>query len=109
MKFSQLKIGQLFLYQGNRYTKSGPLQATLEGQTEPQMIMRAAQIEPLEVLTPTLQPKSDADQLKTEIIQALDSYHQAALSLITDNDATVAESQRRLLNEKYQQLLERLN
>lgn len=109
MKFNQLKIDQPFLYKGNRYTKSGLLQAIPEGRTDPRIIMRAAQVEPLESPTPTRLPTSDANPHKTEVIQALDRYHEMALSLIREDDPTEAENQKKRLNDRYQHLLEKLN
>lgn len=48
MRFPQLRIGQRFTYQGNRYTKSGPLTASEEGSGKQRMIMRAAEVTLLE-------------------------------------------------------------
>ncbi|MGD9164923.1 MAG: hypothetical protein PVF13_09215 [Chromatiales bacterium] len=44
MRFPQLAIGQLFTYQGKRYTKTGPLTASEEGSGAQRMIPRAAEV-----------------------------------------------------------------
>ena len=109
MKFSQLKIGQTFLHKGNKYTKSGPLQATMNGLKEPQMIMRSANVELLDPPPPKNPTGNSVDHIKAEIIQALNSYHETALALISDTAATTTELKREQLTDKYQQLLKKLS
>ncbi|MES9992256.1 MAG: hypothetical protein ABW098_09895 [Candidatus Thiodiazotropha sp.] len=48
MRFPQLTIGQLFEYQGKRYTKTGPLTASEEGTGVNEMIRRSAEVMLLE-------------------------------------------------------------
>ena len=103
MKFSQLKIGQTFLHKENKYTKSGPLQATMNGLKEPQMIMRSANVELLD----KIQESSDEGRTEDEFAQTLHSYHETALALISGTP-TAVESKRKQLIDKYQQLLNKL-
>ncbi|MEW8028941.1 MAG: hypothetical protein AB2806_14575 [Candidatus Thiodiazotropha sp.] len=44
MRFPQLNIGQQFEYQGKRYTKTGPLTASVEGTGASAMIRRSAEV-----------------------------------------------------------------
>jgi hypothetical protein len=46
MKFPQLPIGSRFTWQGERYCKSGPMTATVEGSGTSRMIPRSAVIAP---------------------------------------------------------------
>ncbi|WP_058556829.1 hypothetical protein [Thiohalocapsa sp. ML1] len=46
MKFPQLPIGSRFTWQGERYCKSGPMTATVEGSGATRMVPRSAVIAP---------------------------------------------------------------
>ena len=44
MRFPQVKVGQRFSFQGDDYTKTGPLTASKEGSGEQRMIKRSAEV-----------------------------------------------------------------
>ena len=48
MKFTQLQIGQRFLYQGKTYRKATPLMADLVDREGQRLIPRSAPVEPLD-------------------------------------------------------------
>jgi len=57
MRFPQVQVGQPFIYQDKRYTKTGPLTASEEGTGSQRMIPRSAEVtllnaigEPLRVI-----------------------------------------------------------
>ena len=47
MRFTQLKTGQRFSFEGKRYAKTGPLTASEEESGENRMIRRSAEVTPL--------------------------------------------------------------
>ncbi len=50
MRFPQVPIGQRFRYQGQLYSKTGPLTASEEGSGAQRMIARAAEVELIDTL-----------------------------------------------------------
>ncbi len=50
MKFPYLPIGQRFSYKEKTYTKTGPLTASEEGTGKSQLIMKSAEVTPLDLL-----------------------------------------------------------
>lgn len=49
MKFPQLPVGQRFGFKGKTYTKTGPLTASEEGTGKSQLIMKSAEVTPLDL------------------------------------------------------------
>ncbi len=74
MKFTQLVIGARFRYQGEVYSKCGPLAASAAGGAQ-RMIPRSAVVEPLTEDGQTPQRRSPQRQ-------ALDAYHAEAERLL---------------------------
>lgn len=88
MKFSQLKIGDRFHYRDTLYTKTGPLQATADGSSNAQLIMRSANVQLFDD-RPEMSPA--ADSATQRLRQAIDDYHAECKALLaattTDSDA----------------------
>ncbi|MBL3590286.1 MAG: polysulfide reductase chain A [gamma proteobacterium endosymbiont of Lamellibrachia anaximandri] len=49
MKFPHLPIGQRFRFQDKLYTKTGPLTASEEGSGNSRLMMKSAEVEPLDL------------------------------------------------------------
>ena len=79
MKFSDLKIGQPFIYKGVELEKSGPLQAVEKATGTTKSIMRAAAVE---LLYAHSTDQSTRSVCLNDLKQALTSYHQTCLSLV---------------------------
>lgn len=79
MKFTLLPIGARFRYQGEVFSKTGPLAAS-SGSGARRMIPRSAVVEPLQDDGTT--PRRVSPQR-----QALDQYHAAAQRLLADATA----------------------
>lgn len=88
MKFSKLKIGQLFVYKGVQMKKSGPLQALETATGKEKMIMRAAVVTPLDTL-----PEEGTERTPDlgELKQAIARYHQTTLALLGSGQEPQAE------------------
>ncbi|MCU7846249.1 MAG: polysulfide reductase chain A [Candidatus Thiodiazotropha sp. (ex Monitilora ramsayi)] len=56
MRFPQVKVGQRFSFQGDDYTKTGPLTASREGTGEQRMIMRSAEVTLLDTAGEAIPP-----------------------------------------------------
>ncbi len=48
MRFPLLKLGQKFIFQGKRYSKTGPVTASEEGSGKQCMIRRSAEVTPVD-------------------------------------------------------------
>jgi hypothetical protein len=107
MKFSQLTLGETFLFKDVEYTKTGPLQAIDNETGTERMIMRAASVE---------LPKSKINHealaqnplaLKLAIAESLiTEYHQTCLSYL---DGANHEQKRMQANVLYQKIETALN
>ncbi|HID48311.1 MAG TPA: hypothetical protein EYP40_01650 [Chromatiales bacterium] len=82
MKFSQLAIGQDFLFQGQRYTKASPLVASQAGTGASRLFPRYAVIEPAPA-TPDL-PRSPEDPAvrRDELGPALERFQAECLAAL---------------------------
>jgi hypothetical protein len=66
MRFPQLPIGQRFSYQGRIYRKSGPLTASEEGKGSSRLIMKSAQVTPLDSSEPLKETKQRYSRREVE-------------------------------------------
>jgi hypothetical protein len=90
MKFAHLPPGQRFVFQGERYTKSGPLTATREQDGVVRMIPRSATVLPPDTVPPGPPP----DRAPMRPWQAaLDAYEDRLREQLGPQDA---EQERRL-------------
>ncbi|MCW8945407.1 MAG: hypothetical protein OQL27_11585 [Sedimenticola sp.] len=101
MKFSQLVIGDRFIYQDTEYTKSGPLQAVAKSTGIEKMIMRAANVQ----LPQTHSAENDQRSEETEgVLEALlATYHNACMENLTGTDNNQKRIQMEALFNKIQQ------
>ncbi|RLJ19858.1 hypothetical protein DJ030_04205 [bacterium endosymbiont of Escarpia laminata] len=80
MKFPHLPIGQRFRFQDKLYTKVGPLTASEEGSGNNRLMIKSAEIEPLDMQVET-QPKGSRSfseqQIRTLFDQACQEFLQA--------------------------------
>jgi hypothetical protein len=84
MKFSNLKLGQKFLYKGMELEKSGPLQAVEKTSGTERLIMRSA---PVELLTSARETGSGKVASLDELRQRLADYHQTCIALLRAAEA----------------------
>ena len=83
MRFPQVRVGQRFSYQGQEYTKTGPLTASEEGSGKQRMIKRAAEVRLLEAEADAA-PKSLKQRYKrAELERVLRGYRQALGKRVT--------------------------
>jgi len=107
MKFSKLEIGRVFDYQGNRYTKSGPLQAEDMATGKERMIPRAASVLPVDTATPGMGEPEQTLRTQLEYLRTLlDAHHLSVLSLL---DSRARETQREELESGYRALVEAID
>lgn len=57
MRFPHLPIGQRFSFKGKTYTKTGPLTASEEETGKSQLIMKSAEVMPLELVEKPVERK----------------------------------------------------
>ncbi|MEW7987730.1 MAG: polysulfide reductase chain A [Candidatus Thiodiazotropha endolucinida] len=75
MRFPQLKIGQQFEYQGKRYTKTGPLTASVEGTGVSAMIRRSAEVTPIDgAVSGVLKKQVKQSYSREEVIELCKGY-----------------------------------
>lgn len=79
MKFSQLKMGDRFIYQGMELEKCGPLQAREKATGIERVIMRSAAVTPVNA---QMEEQPDNSLCLDELKQALAHYHQLTLDLL---------------------------
>ena len=77
MRFPQVRIGQRFSYQGQEYTKTGPLTASEEGSGKQRMIMRAAEVRLLEAATDDAPMTLKQRYKRAEVARVLRGFRQA--------------------------------
>jgi hypothetical protein len=68
MRFPQLPLGQRFRYQGKIYRKTGPLTASEEGVGNSRLIMKSAQVTPLESAAVVKEEKQQFSRREVEAI-----------------------------------------
>jgi len=106
MKFTQLKIGERFYYKNASYTKTGPIQATEDGSTNPQMIMRSAIVQ-----TSAGEKEADpsGDKPMDRLRQTLGVYHSECKAILLETDISSKTDALDRLEIRYQELLQALN
>ena len=77
MRFPQLPIGRRFSYQGKTYTKTGPLTASEESTGKSQLIMKSAEVTPLDI---EAAPAQERHRYSREEVTALCIRYRAELS-----------------------------
>ncbi|MES9854720.1 MAG: hypothetical protein ABW170_23160 [Candidatus Thiodiazotropha sp. L084R] len=94
MRFPHLKIGQGFIYQGKRYSKTGPMTASEEESGESCMIRRSAEVMTLEnseEVKPTLPNSFSQDQV-VELLEAYKDELKASLQATMKEQVKVSPS-----------------
>lgn len=80
MKINLIPLGTRFEYEGEIYTKTGPMTAASEKGGQ-RMIPRHATLRPVDGFTPAL-PDTDSRQLDEKTVrEAFEAYHATALRL----------------------------
>lgn len=79
MKFSQLKMGDRFIYQGMELEKCGPLQALEKATGIERVIMRSAAVTPVNA---QMEKQPNNNPCLDELKQALADYHRLTLDLL---------------------------
>ena len=106
MKFSQIEIGASFYYRGLHYTKTGPLQATIAGTTNPQLIMRSAVVQSVDEVENAPAPASPSPHERLR--RAIELYHNeckaVVMAVAADADSLALEQ----LEQNYRALLDTL-
>lgn len=106
MKFLKLKIGQVFDYQGNRYTKSGPLQAEDMATGRERTILQAASVQPVDASALSRnEPEQTLAEELGHVRTLLDLYHQSAIALAdSGSERDALETQHRALVKAIEQI-----
>ena len=110
-KFSLLAIGDTFEFQGERYTKSGPLTASRLENGSQRMIPRSAVVAPLSGAASPAAP-IEAKQLPADqVLEAFEHYHKGCLEWLAMTekvDAALAASIREAMETAKERFLEEL-
>ena len=103
MKFYLVPVGEVFIFQGENFTKSGPLTASAEVDGKTRMIPRSANVQLLNVMEPDAE-KQEKEKLisSTDALNAAKQYHQACMSELEN-------IQKELTPQLYDKLLENIN
>ncbi|WP_374500120.1 hypothetical protein [Zoogloea sp.] len=80
MKLNHLPIGARFEYEGQIYTKTGPITATAEKGGQ-RMIPRHAVLRPVDGHTPPPAPAATRQLNEARVLAAFEAYHATALRL----------------------------
>ena len=106
MKFHLLPIGASFEFKGEKYIKAGPFSAVHKTTGEDQMMMRAANITPLDEGEDRNETQSTkpVELDPAEIRNAIDDYHQQCLNALQQQPPE-AEA---ILNTAREKLIKRL-
>ncbi len=72
MRFPQLPIGQRFGYKGKAYTKTGPLTASEEGTGKSQLMMKSAEVVPLDLQARSSEEKQQYN--RQEVVELFSRY-----------------------------------
>ncbi len=78
-KFSLVPIGETFEYQGEQYTKSGPLTASRLKKGSQRMIPRSAVVAPLSGSTSPPPEATEKALPADQVIEAFEHYHNGCL------------------------------
>lgn len=113
-RFTLIPMGECFEYQGERYSKSGPLTAINLANNRQRMIPRSAVVRPLQADQPAQQevPKQEQQMLPAErVTEAFEQYHHGCLEwlgLIETSDAALAARIRDAMTSARQRFLSEL-
>ncbi len=110
MKFSQLAIGQHFVWDGRIWVKSTPLQADPTDGGKRRLIPRSAAIEPVESAdAPAPAPRPETIPLD-QLEQAMDAFGQELVDIVTGSglDAEASAQTLRQLQKAFARLRHRL-
>lgn len=109
-KFTLLAIGEAFEYQGEQYTKTGPLTASRSNGSQ-RMIPRSAAVAPLSGSASTA-AKIEAKQLSVEqVLEAFEHYHKGCLewlAMTEKADPALAATIREAMTEARERFLTEL-
>lgn len=112
MKFQQLKIGQQFEYQGNRYVKSSPLVASHAETGEQKLIPRYATIVVMDTAPPpennTITRMLNSDQVRTAFDKFYTCVIESLETSVTEIDAQTIKSMHNQLENSRQEFLNEL-
>ena len=79
-KFTLLAVGESFRYQGEEYSKTGPLTASRSANGQSRMIPRHALVETVgEVTTPATPAETLPELAGAQVREAFESYHAGCL------------------------------
>jgi len=112
MKFSQLAIGQRFVWQGQTWVKSTPLQADPVEDGKRRLVPRSATVEPLEVESATDTPPARPSQIPLERLeQAMDAFGRELSDIVTGSglDAEASAQALHQLQKAFARLRHRLD
>jgi hypothetical protein len=109
MKFYLLPVGQAFEYQGKRYTKSGPLTASLEGDGRNKLIPRSADVQATDSIIQA-SPVEQVEKLdKDRVVKYFTLFHDYCIGKLDELSSTLSEQQleaaRSGINKAYQESL----
>ena len=77
MKFPNVPIGQRFVFQGEQYTKVGPMTASRDRDGAQRMILRSAAVRPLDDATQGPLTQAGVNDAERPWLAALDAYERA--------------------------------
>ncbi|HYN77172.1 MAG TPA: hypothetical protein VES73_05205 [Lamprocystis sp. (in: g-proteobacteria)] len=90
MKFPNLALGQRFVFQDERYTKTGPMTASRDSDGVQRMILRSAAVVPLDAATLGPPTQAGVPDAEPPWLAALDAYEQELRDGLGRLDATLA-------------------
>lgn len=108
MKFVQVTDGQQFEYEGESYTKKGPMMA-VNSKGNSKLLARSAVVKPLTGTTPdTTAPKKNPQLDMAQVTTALDIFYTICLDLLNDTDHVDKNEARNKLALARQDFLDKL-
>ena len=113
MKFSQVPVGELFNFQGQDYTKSGPLTATTESDGKSKLIPRSANVKVLGNVKIETSVVDEKLLSSNDVVDAVNVCHEKNLDFLNTlkyeiNPELIADMQIQL-NSYYQTLINTIN
>lgn len=87
MKFQQLAIGARFEYEGQVYSKTGPLSAASDRGGQ-RMIPRYADLRPLDGAAAEVEPKPGRKLDEAAVMAAFDAFHRDCARLVDESGRT---------------------
>lgn len=111
-KFTLLAVGEAFEFQGERYTKSGPLTASRSDNGSQRMIPRSAVVVPLAESASVTQAIGDKSLPAEQVLEAFAHYHKGCiewLAMTEKVDAALAATIREAMETAKTRFLAELN